>query len=265
MHVLATSAAFAHMSTRALALFAQRQGLVHATAATWYRTVRRLGWRRPRTRIHPRPPTEGIRAERPGQFLHIDVTVVRLLDGSRAFVQAVLDNYSRKILAHAVTASYDGSLTAALLHRAFDALAERGKALLFSDGGPENQGPAVEHALDDAGVLQLVAHGQVTFSNSMIEAFWRSLKHNFLFLQRLDSLAALTRFVDFYVHEHNAVIPHSAFQGQTPDEIFSGTGHQLPGALRDKRAAAREARIAENRRARCSTCPNQPPPHRPVP
>jgi len=105
----------------------------------------------------------------------------------------------------------------------------------------------------------------VSFSNSMIEAFWRSLKHGCLFQQRLDSLTSLTRFVDFYVYEHNTVMPHSAFEGQTPDEVFAGAGAQLPDALCEKRATAREARIAENRRARCSTCPNQPPPEPPVP
>ena len=261
MRSLALSSAFAHMSTRALALFAQRQDLVHATAATWYRTIARRGWQRPRIRIHPRPPKLGLRAERPGQFLHVDVTVVRLLDGTRAFVQAVLDNCSRKILAHAVTARYDGSLTASLLGRAFDALAERGKAILFADDGRENRGAAVERALDDAGILQLIAQGHVSFSNSLIEAFWRSLKHGFLFQQRLDSLASLTRFVDFYVHEHNSVMPHSAFQGQTPDEVFFGTAERMPAVLAQQRANARAARIADNQRAHCDACPNGSPPN----
>jgi len=185
--------------------------------------------------------------------------------GSRAFIQAVLDNYSRKVLAYAVTSSYDGALTATLLRRAFDALAERGRAVLRSDGGPENKGPDVERVLDGAGVLQLVAQGHVTFSNSMIEAFWRSMKHGFLFQQRLDCIAALTRFVDFYVHEHNAVMPHSAFQGQTPDEVFAGVGAHVPAMLARQRADARVARLAENRGALCSACPNGPPPTEPVP
>jgi hypothetical protein len=31
----------------------------------------------------------------------------------------------------------------------------------------------------------------VTFSNSMIEAWWRSLKHDWLFLNQFDTLAAI--------------------------------------------------------------------------
>jgi putative transposase len=35
---------------------------------------------------------------------HIDITVIRLLDGARAYVHAVIDNFSRRILAWRVGA-----------------------------------------------------------------------------------------------------------------------------------------------------------------
>jgi hypothetical protein len=59
---------------------------------------------------------------------------------------------------------------------------------------------------------------ELKFSNSMIEAWWRSLKHQWLFLHSLDSVTTVRRLVAFYVDEHNRVLPHSAFRGQTPDE-----------------------------------------------
>ena len=54
----------------------------------------------------------------------------------------------------------------------------------------------------------------------MIEAWWRSLKHQWLFLHSLDSVPTIRRLVAFYVDEHNRVLPHSAFRGQTPDEMY---------------------------------------------
>jgi hypothetical protein len=45
----------------------------------------------------------------------------------------------------------------------------------------------------------------------MIEAWWRSLKHQWLFLHSLDRVATIRRLVAFYVYEHNYVLPHSAF------------------------------------------------------
>ncbi len=34
----------------------------------------------------------------PGELLHLDVTIIRLLDDMRAYLHAVIDNYSRRIL-----------------------------------------------------------------------------------------------------------------------------------------------------------------------
>jgi hypothetical protein len=45
--------------------------------------------------------------------------------------------------------------------------------------------------------------GGLKFSNSRIEAWWRSLKRQWLFLQSWDSVTTVRRLVEFYVHEHN--------------------------------------------------------------
>ena len=69
-----------------------------------------------------------------------------------------------------------------------------------------------------AGVLnRILALVEVTFSNSIIEAWWRSLRYQWLYLHMLDSLASVERLIAFYVAQHNTVMPHSAFLGQTPD------------------------------------------------
>jgi hypothetical protein len=60
--------------------------------------VKKAGWRRPRNRVYPAKPELGIRAKARGELLHLDVTIIRLLDGTRAYLHAVIDNYSRRIL-----------------------------------------------------------------------------------------------------------------------------------------------------------------------
>jgi hypothetical protein len=80
----------------------------------------------------------------------------------------------------------------------------------------------------------LLAFTELKFSNSMIEAWWRSLKHHWLFLHPLESVATVRRLVAFYVDEHNHVLPHSAFRGQTPDEMYFGTGDGVPADLRSR-------------------------------
>ncbi|MCP4902748.1 MAG: transposase family protein, partial [bacterium] len=84
-----------HMSLRGLALPAQRIGKIFASPSTWYRLVRMSGWRRPRNRVYPAKPKIGIRAAAPGELLHLDVTIIRLRDGTKAYLHAIIDNYSR--------------------------------------------------------------------------------------------------------------------------------------------------------------------------
>ena len=91
---------------------------------------------------------------------------------------------------------------------------------------------------------------------SMIEAWWRSLKHQWLFLHSLDGITTVRRLVEFYVDEHNRVFPHSAFRGQAPDEMYFGTGDMVPADLTSGAAAARRARAGANRSAACETCPS---------
>jgi hypothetical protein len=89
---------------------------------------------------------------------------------------------------------------------------------------------------------------------ALIEAFWRSLKHSWLYLHPLDSIAALRRLIGFYVKAHNEVMPHSAFEGQTPDEVFFGIGDEVSKRLAEARDSARKKRMKENRAAGCGVC-----------
>ena len=93
---MVTSPEYRHVPTGTLAVLAQRLGTAWASASTWYRLVQRLGWRRPRLRVHPAKPKIGLRTTRPDEMWHIDTTVIRLLDGTRAYLHAVIDNFSRQ-------------------------------------------------------------------------------------------------------------------------------------------------------------------------
>ncbi len=68
----------------------------------------------------------------------------------------------------------------------------------------------------------------------MIEAWWRSLKHQWLFLHALDSVSTIRRLVAFYVHDHNHVLPHSFSRthvGLLPDVPVTERGRLTPGLL----------------------------------
>ena len=100
---MVTSDEYRHVPTGTLARLAQRLGKVFASPTTWRRLVRVHQWRRPRQRVHPAKTKMGIRAARANEIWHVDATLIRLLDGSRAYLHAVIDNFSRRILAWRVS------------------------------------------------------------------------------------------------------------------------------------------------------------------
>ncbi len=64
----------------------------------------------------------------------------------------------------------------------------------------------------------------------------------------------LEQLIDFYVKEHNAEIPHNAFDGQTPDEIYLDQADRVTDSLTSARHQARRARLEANRGESCRAC-----------
>ena len=253
IHELVTSEEYRHVPTGTLARLAQRLGKVFASASTWYRLVRERQWRRPRQRVHPAAPKVGIRASRSNEIWHVDTTLIRLLDGSRAYLHAVIDNFSRRILAWKIAGTLDPSATADILLAASQDVVS-GKPMVLADGGVENCNGPVDELIGRGVLRRVLAQTEIAFSNSLIESWWRVLKHQWLYLNTLDTVRTVEKLVAFYVHEHNTRLPHSAFRGQTPDEMYFGTGNHVPDELAAARQAARQARAETNRKRTCSVC-----------
>jgi len=250
---MVTSEEYRHVPTSRLAILAQRLGKVFASPATWFRLVQLHKWRRPRRRIHPAKPKVGIRAFIPNEIWHVDTTLIRLLNGSRAYLHAVIDNFSRRILSWKVSETFDPSITAELLLDASKGLLKQQPTLL-ADGGIENFNSAVDELVGSGLLRRLLAQTDISYSNSLIESWWRSLKHQWLFLNTLDTISAVKKLVSFFVEQHNTHLPHSAFHGQTPDEMYFGTGSHIPDELNTARKEALESRMAVNRSVSCPIC-----------
>src|SRR5205823_6186928 len=111
--------------------------------------------------------------------------------------------------------------------------------VVLADAGVENVNAQVDDLITTGVLRRVLAFTELKFSNSMIEAWWRSLKHQWLFLHSLDSVTTVRRLVEFYVQEHNRLLPHSAFRGQTPDEMyFYEAACQLPWMVSTERPSS---------------------------
>ena len=218
-----------HISIRSLALLAARRGELVASAGTWYRWIKARGWKRLSRRLYPAKPKAGIRAAAPNEIWHIDASVVRLLNGARVYLHAIVDNFSRKVLAFRVETTMSAATTRAMVVEALDqsgVLPDHVRVL--TDGGTENVG------ISEVGdvIKHVIAQVDITQSNSMVEALWRQMKHRWLYLHTLDTVEAVRKIATQYVSDVNELIPRVELGGRTPDEAYRGEVPDLEQELR---------------------------------
>jgi len=189
----------------------------------------------------------------------LSMSVIRLADSSRVFIQAIIDNFSRLILACEVSSDYGGVNTSKLLVSACQKAKDFGITFagleLFVDSGSENLNGVVDEQIRTQNIKRVVAQIDVVFSNSMIEAFFRRLKHNHLYQKSLTSIKTLRKHLDFYVIQQNEYIPHYAHHGAFPIEVYTSKVPVTLSTMSEQKITARKERIVENLSARCKLCP----------
>jgi putative transposase len=133
---------------------------------------------------------------------HIDTTVIRLLDGSRAYLHAVIDNFSRRILAWRVAETLTPANSVAVLVEAGrTATPSETTPVVLADAGVENVNAQVDELITTGVLRRVLAFTELRFSNSMIEAWWRSLHKNI-------------SGRDFRNADHKSIIGHYAHSDQ---------------------------------------------------
>jgi hypothetical protein len=117
---------------------------------------------------------------------HID-TVIRLLDGTRVDLHAVIDNFSRRILAWRGAETFAPVTSVAVLLEAGRAATPSDTApVILADAGVEHVNAQVDELITTGVLHRVLAFTELQFSNSMVEASVSHKKHQWLFLHALD-------------------------------------------------------------------------------
>jgi len=69
-----------------------------------------------------------------------------------------------------------------------------------------------------------------------------------LYLNQLDSVGTVRKLVAFYVEQHNLQLLHSAFNDEIPDEMYFGTGDQIPKQLATARITRKRGTLGSQPR-----------------
>ena len=164
----------------------------------------------------------GVPVTRPNQVWSTDITYVRLARGF-AYLVAVIDWYSRKVLSWRLSNSMDASFCVDCLE---DALREYGSPAVFnSDQGSQFTSAAFTDVLKREGVaISMDGRGRA-LDNIFVERLWRNVKHEDVYLKGYANMAELTVGLAQYFAFYNVERPHQSLGYRTPDEVYaSGIG-----------------------------------------
>jgi len=248
-----TAKKYAHFSVGSLHYHAMRLGKLFCCKDTWYKYKNLFNWTRPRPSKAKKIYHEGLRARYTNEFWHIDASVVVFPDGSRAYIQAIIDNFSRYVIDWKTTTRISAKQTMKLLKKAKHKI--QSHVSLMMDRGTENINKEVT-TLFSNNFKRLIARVDIHYSNSMIEALFRTLKNNFLNHKIINTFEELQRKVNYFFNQYNKVIPHYSLNGATPQEVFTSSWNQQKADhLKQLKKDAMRKRMQENMKImRCSVC-----------
>jgi len=164
----------------------------------------------------------GVAVTRPNQVWSTDVTYIRLARGF-AYLVAVIDWYSRKVLSWRISNSMDASFCVDCLE---DALRDHGKPDVFnSDQGSQFTSHAFTDVLKREGIaISMDGRGRA-LDNIFVERLWRSVKHEDVYLKGYNNMAELMIGLAQYFSFYNEERPHQSLSYQTPHAVYaSGKG-----------------------------------------
>ncbi len=136
------------------------------------------------------------------------------------YLVAVMDWYSRRVLAWRVSNSMDSSFCVGALEQA---LKRFGKPEIFNtDQGAQFTAEAFVKPLRERSIAISMDGKGRCLDNIFVERLWRSLKYEEVYLHAYDSVAeareGIRRYFDFY----NSERPHQALGYQTPTAFHDG-------------------------------------------
>lgn len=164
----------------------------------------------------------GVPVTRPNHVWSTDITYIRLARGF-AYLVAVIDWYSRKVLSWRLSNSMDASFCVDCLE---DALREHGKPEVFnSDQGSQFTSKAFTDVLKREGVdISMDGRGRA-LDNIFVERLWRNVKYEDVYLKGYANMAELMMGLAQYFAFYNAERPHQSLGYETPASVYrSGVG-----------------------------------------
>jgi putative transposase len=202
------------------------QHLMRAMGLTALYPKRNLSKRHQAHKVYPYL-LKGLVIDRPNQVWAADVTYIPMAKGF-LYLVAIIDWYSRKVLAWALSNSLDARFCVEALETALETY---GRPDIFNtDQGSQFTSEAFTSALKDHDIrISMDGKGRWV-DNVFVERLWRSLKYEEVYLKGYGTVAEATKSISDYLHFFNRERRHQALQRQTPDQVYFKAADQRMAA-----------------------------------
>ena len=218
------------LGARRLARLLQREGFavgLQHVGTLMHRMGIEAIYRKKRTSIPAKGHTiypyllSNVAIERANQAWAADITYIPLARGF-AYLVAILDLYSRKVLAFRVSNAMSSEFCVEALE---EALARYGTPEIFNtDQGSQFTDDDFTAPLKANGVRVSMDGKGRWIDNVFIERLWRSVKYEEIYLHAYATPREVTTALSAYFSFYNERRVHQNLDYRTPDEMYFGTG-----------------------------------------
>jgi putative transposase len=157
-----------------------------------------------------------VRVERPDQVWSTDITYVPLACGFM-YLAAIIDWYSRYVVAWRLSNTLDGSFCLEMLEEALG----RGQPEVFNtDQGVQFTAAAWTGRLESAGVAVSMDGRGRCLDNVFVERLWRSVKYEDIYVWGYEGVPELQRGLGRYFAYYNEERQHQSLDYRTPAAVY---------------------------------------------
>lgn len=169
----------------------------------------------------------GLAVVSPNHVWSTDITYIRLAHGF-VYLMAIIDWYSRKVLAWRISNTLDGRFCVDCLEQALQVF---GNPMIFNtDQGSQYTRKAFTDILELHSIdISMDGRGRA-LDNIFVERLWRSVKYEDIYLKGYVTIPELQLGLSTYFRFYNTKRFHQSLGYKTPDEVYrtaSGGGAQI--------------------------------------
>lgn len=154
-----------------------------------------------------------------------DITYLPLRDGGFGYLAALMDRYSRDIVAWSIDATMTESLVLSVLRRAIRERQPKAGLVHHTDRGGQYAGREYRAMLRRASMKQSMSRADNYYDNAFMKSCWSSIKRE-LEVTEYESVAAARTVVAEYVRYYRFERKHSAIGYLTPHQFATRTMSQ---------------------------------------